>query len=108
MFIDASGEDHYEKVKNQNELREQDVMEIVETYRSRTEKDKYSNVVTIQEIRDNDYNLNMPRYVDTFEDEVIIDLDAVTARLKTIDEQLAEVDEEIAGYCEELNIATPF
>lgn len=108
MFIDASGEDHYEKVKNQNELREQDVMEIVETYRNRTEKDKYSNVVTIQEIRDNDYNLNMPRYVDTFEDEVIIDLDAVTERLKNIDEQLAEVDEEIAGYCEELNIATPF
>ncbi|RDK85452.1 type I restriction-modification system subunit M [Marinirhabdus gelatinilytica] len=108
MFIDASGEDHYEKVKNQNELREQDVMEIVETYRNRTEKDKYSNVVTLQEIRDNDYNLNMPRYVDTFEDEVIIDLDAVTERLKNIDEQLAEVDEEIAGYCEELNIATPF
>ncbi len=108
MFIDASGEDHYEKVKNQNELREQDVMEIVETYRNRIKKDKYSNVVTIQEIRDNDYNLNMPRYVDTFEDEVIIDLDAVTARLKNIDEQLAEVDEEIAGYCEELNIATPF
>ncbi|GAB7257769.1 type I restriction-modification system subunit M [Polaribacter sp. OB-PA-B3] len=108
MFIDASGEDHYEKVKNQNELREQDVMEIVETYRNRTEKDKYSSVVTIQEIRDNDYNLNMPRYVDTFEDEVIIDLDAVTTRLRTIDAQLAEVDEEIAGYCEELNIATPF
>lgn len=108
MFIDASGEDHYEKVKNQNELREQDVMEIVETYRNRTEKDKYSNVVTIKEIRDNDYNLNMPRYVDTFEDEVIIDLDEVTERLKNIDEQLAEVDEEIAGYCKELNIATPF
>ncbi len=108
MFIDASGEEHYEKVKNQNELREQDVMEIVETYRNRTEKDKYSNVVTIQEIRDNDYNLNMPRYVDTFEDEVIIDLDAVTERLKNIDAQLAEVDEEISGYCEELNIATPF
>ncbi|GGG09029.1 type I restriction-modification system subunit M [Dokdonia pacifica] len=108
MFIDASGEDHYEKVKNQNELREQDVLEIVETYRNRTEKDKYSNVVTIQEIRDNDYNLNIPRYVDTFEDEVIIDLDAVTTRLRTIEAQLAEVDEEIAGYCEELNIATPF
>lgn len=108
MFIDASGEDHYEKVKNQNELREQDVIEIVDTYRTRTEKDKYSNVVTIQEIRNNDYNLNMPRYVDTFEDEVIINLDAVTERLKKIDEQLAEVDEEIAGYCEELNIATPF
>jgi type I restriction enzyme M protein len=108
MFIDASGEDHYEKVKNQNELRQQDVMEIVNTYRNRTEKDKYSNVVTIQEIRDNDYNLNMPRYVDTFEDEVIIDLDAVTERLRNIDAQLAEVDEEIAGYCQELNIATPF
>ena len=50
----------------------------------------------------------MPRYVDTFEDEVIIDLDTVTERLKKIDEQLAEVDEEIAGYCQELNIATPF
>jgi type I restriction enzyme M protein len=108
MFIDASGEDHYQKVKNQNELREQDVQDIVDTFRNRTEIDKYSNEVTIQEIRDNDYNLNMPRYVDTFEDEIIIDLDAVTARLRTIDEQLAEVDEEIAGYCEELNIPTPF
>lgn len=108
VFIDASGEDHFEKVKNQNELREQDVLNIVETYRNRTAKDKYSSIVTLQEVRDNDYNLNMPRYVDTFEDEVIVDLDAVTERLRAIDEDLAEVDEEITTFCVELNIATPF
>ncbi len=112
VFIDASGEDHYEKVKNQNELRDteekSDVLDIVSTYRNRTEKDKYSSVVTLQEIRDNDYNLNMPRYVDTFEEEVIIDLDKVLKRLKDIDEDLAEADEDIAKFCKDLKIETPF
>lgn len=64
--------------------------------------------MTLKEIRDNDYNLNMPRYVDTFEQEVILDLDTVTERLRCINENLAEVDEEINAFCQELNIATPF
>lgn len=116
VFIDASGEDHYEKVKNQNELRHEDknpdapsdVLDIVNAYRNRQNIEKYCSVVSLDTIRENDYNLNIPRYVDTFEEEEIIDLEAVTTRLKAIDEDLAKVDEEIAGYCAELNIETPF
>src|SRR5699024_4644373 len=69
LFIDASGEEHYEKGKNQNLLREQDIERIVETYEKRETIDKYSYVATLDEIKENDYNLNIPRYVDTFEEE---------------------------------------
>jgi len=112
VFIDASSEEHFEKIKNQNYLREtdehNDVMDIVNTYRNRLPISKYCSIVTLNNIADNDYNLNIPRYVDTFEKEVIIDLDEVTTKLKVIDKRLIEVDNEIAKYCQELNISTPF
>ncbi len=63
LFIDAS--QHFEKVKTQNVLREEHIDKIIETYRNRTEEDKYSKRATLQEIATNDYNLNIPRYVDT-------------------------------------------
>mgnify|MGYP000626987208 CR=1 FL=1 len=66
LFIDASKE--FEKVKTQNKLREQHIQKIVETYRDRKEIEKYSHLASLQEIAENDYNLNIPRYVDTFEE----------------------------------------
>lgn len=108
IFIDASGDDHFIKSGNQNELRNEDVEEIIATYRAREAKDKYSYVATLAEIAENDYNLNIPRYVDTFEEEEEIDLSEVSFNLKSLDKELEEVNKEIAQYCEELGIDTPF
>ena len=60
------------------------------------------------EVVDNDYNLNIPRYVDTFEEEAPIDLDAVSQELQAIDTQMLETDNTIASFCDELGIAKPF
>ena len=106
LFIDASA--HYEKAKNQNYLRARDIDLIVSTYRERVTTDKYSYVAPLTEVAENDYNLNIPRYVDTFEEEEPVDLAAVSAELKDIDEELAENAQMIAGFCEELGIAPPF
>jgi len=107
LFIDASGDGHFEKVKNQNELRDEDVNLIVETYRERKVEDKFSYEATIAEIEENDWNLNIPRYVDTFEEEAEIDLKKVAAELKKLDAGMEATDREIAGFCEELGIAPP-
>jgi type I restriction enzyme M protein len=108
IFIDASGNDHFIKNGNQNELRDEDVNEIINTYRTRATKDKYSYVATLKEIAENDYNLNIPRYVDTFEEEEDIDLQLVSQNLKQFDKDLQKVNTEIAEFCEELGIETPF
>ncbi len=108
VFIDASGDDHYVKEGNQNTLRDEDVERIVQTYRSRESIAKYSYVATLAEIAENDYNLNIPRYVDTFEEEAPIDLAAVSAALKRLEQELDSANRDIAGFCQELNIPTPF
>lgn len=106
LFIDAS--QYFEKIKTQNYLRDEDVDRIIDTYRRRVTIDKYSYVATQDEVRENDYNLNIPRYVDTFEAEEVIDLDAIAEELKSLEVQMKETDATIAGYCEELGIAKPF
>ena len=106
LFIDASKQ--YEKGKNQNRLRPSDIDKIIETYEKREEVDKYSHLATFDEIAENDYNLNIPRYVDTFEPEPEIDLDAVAAHIRKIGEDMKDVDAKIASYCDELGIAKPF
>jgi len=105
LFIDASA--HFEKVKNQNLLREQDIEKIVSTFRERKVEDKYSHLAPLSEITENDYNLNIPRYVDTFEEEEPVDLAAVTAELKQIDKDMVAIDEAIRGFCDELGIEAP-
>ena len=105
LFIDSSA--HFEKAKNQNNLRAKDIDKIVETYRARSEEDKYSHKAPLSEIEENDYNLNIPRYVDTFEEEEPIDLAVVSAELKKIDEDMEGIDEVIRGFCEELDIEGP-
>mgnify|MGYP006304404861 CR=1 FL=1 len=108
VFIDASGEDHFVKEGNQNVLRDEDVALIVNTYRERKTIDKYSYVASLAEIAENDYNLNIPRYVDTFEEEESVDLEAVAADLKALDDELAANGEEISNYCIELKSTTRF
>jgi len=106
LFIDAS--QYYEKVKTQNVLRDEDVDRIIETFRSRSEIEKYSHVATLDEVKANDYNLNIPRYVDTFEAEESIDIYAIAEELKSLETSMAETDKNIADFCKELNISTPF
>ncbi len=106
LFIDASRE--FEKGKNQNHLTNENIAKIFETYKSRKEIEKYSHKATIGEIRENDFNLNIPRYVDTFEEEEEIDLDKVVEEIKKIDTESIEIDQKITGFCKELGINSPF
>ena len=106
LFIDAS--QHFEKVKTQNVLRKQDIDSIIDTYRNRTETPKYSKRATLGDIAKNDYNLNIPRYVDTFEAEENIDIEAIAQEIKALNETMANTDKTIAQFCAELNISTPF
>lgn len=102
LFIDASKE--FEKVKTQNKLRPEHIEKIVNTYKERKEIDKYSHLASLQEIAENDYNLNIPRYVDTFEEEAPIDIKAVMAEIKELEAKRADLDKEIDGYLKELGI----
>lgn len=104
LFIDASGEEHYEKGKNQNKLREQDIEKIVETYEKRETVDKYSYVATLDEIKENDYNLNIPRYVDTFEEEEPVDMEAVKENIVNIKKEIQEVEAQMEKYLKELGL----
>ena len=100
LFIDASRE--FKSGKNQNNLTEENIAKIVETYRACESVDKYAYLATLQEVKDNDYNLNIPRYVDTFEEEAEIDLVAVRAEREQLKTQLAELEVQMAKYLEEL------
>ena len=102
LFIDASKD--FEKVKNQNMLRDEHIDKIVETYRNRTSIEKYSHLATLQEVAENDYNLNIPRYVDTFEEEEEIDIHAVMQEIKSLEAKRAELDQEIDVYFKELGL----
>ena len=110
LFVDASGDEHYEKGKNQNVLREQDVAKIVDTYKtyladpSYGGEEKYSYVATLDEIKENDYNLNIPRYVDTFEEEALVDIDEVKTNIKNIEDELSKVQKQMAKYMKELGL----
>ncbi|MCX6234437.1 MAG: type I restriction-modification system subunit M [Bacteroidetes bacterium] len=106
LFIDAS--QHFDKVKTQNILRDEHIDKIITTYRSRKEEDKYSKRATLKEIADNDYNLNIPRYVDTFEADESIDINAIARELQALEKEMSETDKTIEGFCKELNITTPF
>ena len=106
LFIDASNE--FDKVKTQNYLTEENVEKILDTYANRIEIEKYSHLASMDEIKENDYNLNIPRYVDTFEEEVSIDLNKVSSELQALDVDMKTTDETIAKFCDELGIAKPF
>lgn len=100
LFIDASRD--YQDGKNQNFLREPDLQRILDTVQARKSVDKYACLASPAEIAENDYNLNIPRYVDTFEEEKEIDLVAVRRERKKLKEDLARLEEQMAGYLREL------
>ena len=103
LFIDASKE--YEEGKKQNKLRDADIEKIVSTYQAWETTDKYSYVATPKEIdEENDFNLNIPRYVDTFEEEEPVDIAAVQQNIDKLEAELAEVRKEMAGYLQELGL----
>lgn len=100
LFIDASRE--YQNDKNQNRLRQSDIDKVVSTYQSRETVNKYAYLASFEEIKQNDFNLNIPRYVDTFEEEKEIDIDIVQAEIIRLETELVEVQQEMAGYLKEL------
>lgn len=106
LFIDASNE--FEKQKNQNKLLPEHLDKIVAAFGKRENIEKYAHVATLQEVKDNDYNLNIPRYVDTFEAEAEIDLDAIAKQLQALEHDSQKTDAIIADFCKELGIASPF
>jgi type I restriction enzyme M protein len=106
LFIDAS--QHFEKVKTQNVLREEHITKIIEAYRNRTEEAKYSKRISLKEIASNDYNLNIPRYVDTFEAEESIDINAIAKQLRAVASKATATEKTLAAFCKELKIETPF
>ena len=106
LFIDTS--QHFEKIKTQNVLREEHIDKIIDTYRNRLEEDKYSKRATLVEIAQNDYNLNIPRYVDTFEAEDSIDINVIAKDIKALDTHISDINETLAYFCKQLNIVAPF
>ncbi len=93
LFVDASME--YESGKNQNRLGEQHLDKILKTYKARKDLDKYAHLATLEEIKENDFNLNIPRYVDTFEEEEEIDIDAVEQEIGQLEKELSKVRAEM-------------
>ena len=102
MFIDASRE--FEEGKNQNKLRDTDIEKIVKTYNSRKGVDKYAAVVSLKDIKENDYNLNIPRYVDTFEQEEEIDVRALENEIEGLEAELAKIRGEMKKHLKELGL----
>ncbi len=102
LFIDASHE--FEKGKNQNKLTNENINKIVETYRNRVDVDKYAHVASLEEIKGNEYNLNIPRYVDTFEEEQTIDLAEVNKLLEQDRKEIAELEAKINAQLKILGI----
>lgn len=102
LFIDASRE--YEDGTKQNRLRDEDIEKIVTTFEKFSEVEKYSHKATLEEMQEADFNLNIPRYVDTFEEEEEIDIPAVQQEIEEIESELAEVQTQMAGYLKELGL----
>jgi type I restriction enzyme M protein len=103
LFIDASRE--FESGKNQNTIREDvEVAKIVATYRNRQTVDRYAYLASRDEIRENDYNLNIPRYVDTFVEEEEVDISAVQERIVGIERELSEVRDQMAACLKDLGL----
>ena len=106
LFIDASK--NFEKMGNQNKLTNENIEKIFDTYKNRKEIDKYSHRANLDEIKENDFNLNIPRYVNTFEDEAIVDIKEVAKKLKELHTNELNLQNKIEQFCDELKINKPF
>jgi len=105
LFVDASTE--FVRGKNQNWLDEPNIDRIVNGFRDRVETPRFSHLATREEIAENDYNLNIPRYVDTYEAEQAVDMKAVTRNLTALDQGMAEIDANIRKVCAQLGLEAP-
>lgn len=106
LFIDAS--EYCAKATNQNFLREEDLERILVAVDKREFKDKFSYVATPKEIKnENDFNLNIPRYVDNFEEYPLVDIESITTQLALIEQKIDRNDEYINKFCTELKISPP-
>ena len=105
LFIDASRD--FEKEGKQNKLLDDHVERIVETYRRWETIEKYSHAASLDEIAENDYNLNIPRYVDTFEEDDPVDLDAVASEIRSLESEMKRNDAVVLKFCRELGISAP-
>ena len=104
LFIDASRD--YADGKNQNRLRPEDIDRVVATFQAGASVAKYAHRATLAEVKENEYNLNIPRYVDTFEAEPEVDIPAVQQEIEDLERQLAKTRQEMAGYLEELGLVS--
>ena len=102
LFIDTSRE--FESATNQNYLRVEDINKIVSTYRARKSLDKYAYLAEFDEIKENDFNLNIPRYVDTFEPELPVEMKTINSEISMLKVELADVEEKMGDYLRELGI----
>jgi len=102
LFIDASS--GFEKQKNQNFLRDEDIEKIVDTYVKRENIEKYAYLASFDEIVENEYNLNIPRYVDTFEEEEPIDIVALGKEMVELNAEIKKVEEEFLAMLDELAV----
>ena len=104
LFINASSDEHYEKGKRQNYLRDEDVNKIVDTYQFRKEESRYSRQVSLQEIKENDYNLNITRYVSLAQEEKPIDLQEVHEKLVEIEKEIVKARDKHNEFLKELGL----
>ncbi|NCQ65309.1 MAG: type I restriction-modification system subunit M [Candidatus Pacebacteria bacterium CG_4_10_14_3_um_filter_34_15] len=100
LFIDAEKE--FKKERNQNSLRDKDIEKIVSTYDKFEDIEKYARVVELKEIEENDFNLNIKRYVDSSEDEEIVDVKATWQNLQKLEKEREEIDDKVTAYIKEL------
>jgi len=100
VFIDASRD--FGDIKTQSNLREHDIKNIVAAYKKRESMNKYAYLASFDEIKENDFNLNIPRYVDTFEEEEQIDIEEVQSKIDLLEEELAGIKNNMRGFLQEL------
>ena len=100
LFIEASKE--FKPGKAQNTLTKENADKIVDTFTQRKEVEKFSHIASLDEIKENDYNLNITRYVDTFEEEDEIDIDAVQVEIEELEKELVEVRKQMAEKLKEI------
>lgn len=100
FFVDASRK--FVSGKNMNTLSEAHIAKIMETYTARAEEEKYAHVADLKKIKENDFNLNIPRYVDTFEEKEEIDIDAVQMDIDELEKELVEVRKQMAGKLKQI------
>ncbi len=109
LFIDASGKDEdgnnrFKKEKKQNVLEQKHIDAIIKAFRDRRDIDKFAHVATLEEIKSNDYNLNIPRYVDTFEEEELVDIEKVRGNIARLKSEIAEAEAQMEKYLKELGL----